>query len=271
MKESQGKFIIFNLPEFGSWLNSVSVNRAIRLIQNHHTYEPSYADFNSNHFALLKGMEDYHVKKRGFSEIAQNLTTFPDGTIAVCRSLNKAPAGTKGANTGGICIENLGNFDSGQDQMTPAHRATIIKLNALLCNRFGLQPDSRTIIYHHWYDLNTGKRTNGTGTTKSCPGTGFFGGNKVDKAEANFIPLIAQELQVPDRVAPAPPGVVILTGRVKSDTLNVRTYASASAKKITRLNKGAVINAYEVNNNWWRIHPQESQWVSGRFVDRITD
>lgn len=271
MKVSQGKFILFDLMEFGNWLNSAPVNRAIRLIQNHHTYEPSYAGFNNNHFALLKGMEDYHVKERGFSEIAQNLTTFPDGTIAVCRSLSKAPAGTKGANTGGICIENLGNFDSGKDKMTPAHRATIIKLNALLCKRFGLQPNSETIIYHHWYDLETGKRTNGTGTTKSCPGTGFFGGNKVDKAEANFIPLIAQELQGLDSREPASAGAVILTGRVRSDTLSVRTLASSRAKKIGQLDKGAVVDAYEVSNNWWRIHPRESQWVSGRFVDRITD
>ncbi len=271
MKISQGKFILFDVAEFASWLDSISVNRAIRLIQNHHTYRPSYEAFNDNHFALLKGMEEYHVKERGFSEIAQNLTTFPDGTIAVCRSLNKDPAGTKGANAGGICIENLGDFDNGKDKMTPAHSATIIKLNALLCKRFGLQPSSKTIIYHHWYDLDTGKRTNGTGTTKSCPGTGFFGGNKVGKAEANFIPLIARELRGPGVIAPAPRGVIILTGRVKADTLSVRALASASAKKITELNKGVVVNAYEVSNNWWRIHPQESQWVSGRFVDRITD
>jgi hypothetical protein len=190
MKKSEGKFILFDVTEFSGWLNSITVNRVIKCIQNHHTWKPAYEDFGGdNHFNLLRGMEDAHLK-RGFSEIAQNLTTFPDGTVAVCRSFEKAPAGIKGANTGGICIENLGDFDAGRDAMRDEHRAAIIEVNALLCKKFGLQPNSDTILYHHWYDLETGERKNGAGSTKSCPGTNFFGGNKVADAEANFIPLI---------------------------------------------------------------------------------
>ena len=131
--------------------------------------------------------------ERGFSEIAQNLTTFPDGTVAVCRSIDTVPAGIKGANRNGICVENVGNFD-GLDSMTPQHRDCIIKVFALLCKRFNLSPDSNSCVYHHWYDLNTRVRSNGTGTTKTCPGTLFFSGNTVAAAEANFIPLIKQQL-----------------------------------------------------------------------------
>jgi len=202
MRQQQGKFILFDIGEFASWLGDAQVNRAIELVQNHHTYDPSYKDFNgSNHFERLQAMEAFHINVRHFSEIAQNFTTFPDGTLALCRSLETAPAGIKGANTGGICIENLGNFDMNQDQMTAVHKDSILKLTALLCKKFGLTPNSKSIVYHHWFDLNTGHRTDGIGTTKSCPGTGFFGGNSVSLAEGNFIPLIAGALA--DLLTPA--------------------------------------------------------------------
>ena len=41
-------------------------------------------------------MENQH-KERGFAEIAQNFTTFPDGKIMGCRNINFVPAGIKGA------------------------------------------------------------------------------------------------------------------------------------------------------------------------------
>ena len=50
----------------------------------------------------------------------------------ICRSLNTIPAGIKGANTYGVCIENIGNFDKGKDTMTPAQRNSI----ALVENAF---------------------------------------------------------------------------------------------------------------------------------------
>ncbi len=194
MKQQQGKFILFDLNEFASWLTALQVLREIRLIQNHHTFIPAYHDFNgSNHFDQLKAMEAAHLK-RGFTEIAQNLTTFPDGTVAACRAFDTAPAGIKGANTKGICIENLGDFDLGHDNMATAQSDCIIKVNALLCRRFTLTPTTNAIVYHHWYDLTTGQRTNGTGNTKTCPGTNFFGGNSVNSAESNFIPLITSAL-----------------------------------------------------------------------------
>lgn len=196
MPQQQGKFILFDfdLADFTSWLAALSVNRDIRLVQDHHTFIPSYKDFNgSNHFELLRGMEQAHLA-RGFSQIAQNLTIFPDGTVAVCRPFDIAPAGIKGANTNGICIENLGDFDQGKNSMTAVQRDTIIQVNALLCQKFNLTPSTDSIVFHHWFDLNTGQRTDGTGVTKSCPGTGFFGGNTVESAQDNFIPLVSQQL-----------------------------------------------------------------------------
>lgn len=114
-------------------------------IQNHHTFLSAYARFNgSNHFAKLTGMEAANLE-RGFAENAQNLTTFPDGTVVVCRALDKILAGAKGGNTGGICIVHLENVDTGQDQMTTAQRDYAVQLNALLCRKVSLTSSTDTI------------------------------------------------------------------------------------------------------------------------------
>lgn len=188
----KGKYILLEPNEFRDWLELQEISRKIKLIQLHHTYLPNYKHFNgNNHFELCQSMESEH-KKRGFTEIAQNLTTFPDGKIMVCRDLNSIPAGIKGANTNGICIENVGFFDLGKDTMTSEQRQTIVSVTKSLLDKFSLTPNSNTVVYHHWYDLNTGKRIvrEGTGTTKSCPGTAFFGGNTIENFNAKFLPLI---------------------------------------------------------------------------------
>jgi hypothetical protein len=191
----EDKFLLLTIDELRQWLEASSLKRSVKLIQNHHTYIPDYAEFNgNNHFRLLEAMEKSHVARK-FDEIAQHFTTFPDGMIAVCRSLEKDPAGIKGANQGGVCIENLGDFDTDRDSMTDKQRNVIVQLNAFLCHKFKLSPNTDTIVYHHWFDRKTGERTNGTGFTKTCPGTEFFGGNTVEAARTCFIPLIVQTLQ----------------------------------------------------------------------------
>jgi hypothetical protein len=190
--KQQGKFLLLTINEFDNWLKGLVLVRKIKLVQNHHTWLPDYSTFNKSkeHFKLLASMEKFHLE-RGFSEIAQNLTTFPDGLIAICRSFETIPAGIKGANQFGICMEHIGNFDLAKDSMTAAHRNTIIKVNSLLCKKFGLTPSTDTVVYHHWYDLTTGKRVpNGSPNTKTCPGTNFFGGNTLQACKKNLIPLL---------------------------------------------------------------------------------
>lgn len=187
-----GKFILLDIAEFKGWLNMQTINRegGIKIIQQHHTYIPSYAKFNgSNHFQLCESMERAHLE-RGFAEIAQNITTFPDGMLMICRNFNTMPAGIKGANTNGICIENVGNFDLNRDLMTVKQRECIISVTKALLARFNLIPNENTVVYHHWYDLTLGKRIKieGTGNTKTCPGTNFFGGNTIAAFRANFLP-----------------------------------------------------------------------------------
>jgi len=202
--KQEGQFILMNLDEFGPWLAVEKISRKIKLVQNHHTWKPDYSSFKgNNHFSLLAGMKRSHLQ-RGFTDIAQNLTTFPDGSIAVCRPLNTVPAGIKGANAGGICIEHVGNFDMSGDILNDKHKETIIRMNAILCKTFSLTPNADSLVYHHWYDLNTGKRKNGEGSTKSCPGTNFFGGNKVEDANKNFIPKIMAAINSGDFITESP-------------------------------------------------------------------
>lgn len=186
-----GKFLLLETNEFESWLNMQVIKRKILLIQQHHTYIPAYKHFTGdNYFLLCQSMEKSHIA-RGFDQIAQNFTTFPDGTIMVCRNIDIVPAGIKGANANGVCIENLGNFDKKGDVMTENHKNCIITVTASLLRRFKLEANEQTIVYHHWYDLTKGKRilTEGTGETKSCPGTNFFEGNTVADFRNNLLPL----------------------------------------------------------------------------------
>ena len=268
MEKKQGKFTLFDEAGFATWLAKQAVSRQITLVQNHHTYIPGYKHFKGdNHFSLQAGMERSHLE-RGFAEIAQHFTTFPDGTVITGRSLEKIPAGIKGANTGAICIEHLGNFDQGGDAMTATHRQLIIRLNALLCHRFRLSADSNHIVYHHWYDLNTGERKNGAGSTKSCPGSAFFGGNKVANAEANFLPLIRTELDA--MTVPKAIKAPLWRGRVvNTDSLNVRDTHAASGKKIKALAAGVIVGIYSEKSGWVKIDPKAALWVNKKYLEPV--
>ncbi len=272
MRTEDGFILLADADEFGAYLASAQVGRPIRRIQNHHTYIPGYAHFTgSNHFSLLRAMKRDHVVNRKWSDIGQSLTTFPDGTIAVCRPLAQVPAAIKGANTGAIAVEHVGWFDAGQDTMTDAHKAIIVRSNAALCHRFQLTPSVDSIVYHHWYDLNTGKRTDGTGTTKSCPGTAFFGGNSVAAAEANFLPLVRQTFQALQG-KPAPGALKPLgSGAVTADALNVRDRPAAQGQVIDRLMRGDRVSWYAQSSAygsmaWLRIDPSVDRWVAAPFI-----
>ncbi|WP_338448151.1 LysM peptidoglycan-binding domain-containing protein [Niallia oryzisoli] len=202
----QGQFILMTREEFKDWILNHEFTRKVGKVQIHHTYQPSYQQFNgSNHFTLLSGMKDYHVNGMGWSDISQQLTTFPDGTVAVGRPFNTPPEGSFGLlnktvmhaiEADALAIENLGNFDD--EQMTPEQRETIITVTALLMIKYGLTPTIDSITYHHWWDINSGERVldNGEGhAIKTCPGTGFFGGNSTADAKSHFYPLVSQKMQ----------------------------------------------------------------------------
>lgn len=262
-------FTLMNIDEFEQWIASQQVTRTIFFLQEHHTFAPSYANFkNNNHFTLLVGMKNYHVNHNGWSDIGQHFTTFPDGMIATGRSLESSPACIKGRNANALCVENVGNFDTGNDAMTAAQRETIVRSAAAIVRRFGIPINTDKIVYHHWFDLNTGARTNGTGgVVKSCPGTGFFGGNKVTDAHKNFLPLVMQA--VGGNFGRQLAGILKF-GYVTAQSLNIRRGPGTKFAKVGVVTLGAILRIYKAQGGWYKVARNRDEWVAGSFVKDVT-
>lgn len=261
-------FTQLDIQEFEQYIKTLKVGRTIFYIQQHHTYSPDYKLFkNKNHFELQKGMKNYHLTN-GFADIAQHFTSFPDGTILTGRSLEDTAAGIRGFNSNSICIENLGNFDSGADVMTSEHKDSIVKMTAILANKFSIAINTEKIVYHHWFDLRNGIRNNGTGNNKTCPGTNFFGGNTVQNCNGNFIPLVqnfANNLNNP---------VIVLVNSyriITSTKLNVRIGASPDAAKADRdpLTYASTVRVFEEKNGWCKISSSAQHWVCGIYTSKV--
>jgi len=268
--ETRSGFTKMSVLEFKQWITNVKVARTILRVQEHHTYSPSYVHFKgNNHFELQTGMKNYHVNHNGWDDIGQHFTIFPDGTILTGRSLEKSPACITGQNANNICIENLGNFDVNGDTMTDIQKSAIANITAILCSKFNLVPNSNSIVYHHWFNLNTGERNNGTKNNKSCPGTNFFGGNKAVNFQDNFLPLIREKLlNVEANTTPSILNYVLVT----SDTLNIRTQPAASATLVSgriAAEFGAILRIYKQEHGWLKISAGEEHWVNGKYTIEV--
>jgi hypothetical protein len=268
--EVHGKFIIMTLQEFEGYIHGLSIDglRKINHVQTHHTWSPSYRNFNGkNYMDKLTSMEADHIA-RGFGQIAQHYTTFPDGMIATGRPLSSIPTCIHGHNTGGICIENLGNFDTGGDTMSGSQRETIVGLNALLLLKFSLKVSTDTLVYHHWFRQSDGFRDNGLDKAdladhKTCPGTNFFGGNTVKAATTHFLPEI-QAAYIRYGTVPKPQPVIIPTGEVNAEILNVRKGPGADFEVVDKLARHTKVNVLETNGDWDRIG--DNRWVKADYI-----
>ena len=182
----------YNVTEFENYIKNAQILRKISKIQLHHTYLPNYKQFKGdNHIALQDGMRKSHINTNGWSDIGQHFTIFPDGITVSGRSVEMVPAGIKGANTGAIAIECIGNFDLCGDEMTKEQKNAIVSVLNALIKRFSLSPKD-DIIYHAWWTSN-GKYLGdyvASKSSKTCPGTNFFGGNTKKAFEENLLPLL---------------------------------------------------------------------------------
>ena len=120
----------------------------------HHTWRPRHSDFKgSNYQAIQDGMRNYHVRTRGFADIAQHVTLFPDGKFLTGRNFGTIPASIQGYNTGGFCVEMLGDFDKGQDKFEGKQKAAMLQLAK------------------YFYDKGRYIRFHRENAPKTCPGT----------------------------------------------------------------------------------------------------
>jgi len=267
--ETKYGFVKMTAVEFEAYLSTRKIARTVLSIQQHHTYIPSYIHFNGgNHFDLQKGMKNTHINANGWADIGQHLSIFPDGSVVTGRSFEKSPSCIYGNNANSFCIENVGNFDKGGDVMTDQQKKTIIKVTTALLTKFGLSPNTNTIVYHHWFNLSTGARNNGSSNNKSCPGTHFFGGNKVEDCKKYFIPLINESLKPYNSNSME----LLKYVSVNSDTLNIRTGPSASSAKAKDRNPalfGNVLRVYEEKNGWYKISSSAQHWVASRYTTSV--
>ena len=255
-------FYLFSLQEFADWIKTQKVARTVTRIQQHHTYIPDYSHFTgSNHFELQRNMKNHHVGNNGWSDIGQHFSIFPDGKVVTGRSLERTPACIYGANANAICLEHIGNFDAGEDQMTKEHEEAIIGVTALLCSRFNIASDAFGIIYHHWFDLGSGHRHDGEGVSKSCPGSGFFGGNKLSDFENNFLPKVVDAMSAsPTEILP------IKYVAVTASLLNVRKGPGTRHGKVTVVENGSVLRVFEEKDGWLKISNSAERWVYARYT-----
>lgn len=273
MPATEDGFTKFTVSEFEAWIDGVSVSRTINRIQHHHTFIPRYKQFSgSNHFAIQKGMRNHHVINNGWDDIGQHFTIFPDGNILSGRAMNSTPACIFGANARSICIESVGYFDTGGDTMHPDQKATIIAITAAIINRFPAIPvNDKGIVYHHWFDLDTGARRDGAGTTKSCPGSNFFGGNKVADFNANFLPLVKAALNKTPEPAPPMQSFKIFVV-VTASFLNIRTGPNSKKGKITEhgpAERGSILRVSKEKNGWLKVSNSKNHWVYGRYTEPV--
>lgn len=272
--ESKYGFNKLSTKEFCDWIAKYKIARTILAIQEHHTYSPNYSLFNgANHFELQRGMKNYHVHSNGWADIGQHFSIFPDGTVLTGRSLELSPACILGNNANAICIENVGNFDTGADKMNDSQAQAIVTITAALCKKFNFQVNTDRIVYHHWFNLSTGERNNGTKNNKTCPGSNFFGGNKVEDCLNNFIPKVKQEMDSSIQVVNTD---LIRFVQVTAGSLNIRKKPNASSGKVPGREPallGSILRVYEEKNGWIRISSSAQHWVSAKYtmdVERAT-
>lgn len=254
--------------EFKNWIKQQNVARTVLFVQQHHTFLPSYQQFRGdNHFSMQSGMKTFHMQN-GWNDIAQHFSIYPDGKVVTGRSLEAAAACIKGNNANAICIENIGDFDTGKDQMNNQQRESILTVTAALCERFGIPVNTDRIVYHHWFDLNTMARTNGSGNTKSCPGTNFFGGNKVSDCENNFLPGVRAKMgQTPTDT----PNITdpMSYGYVTANALNIRKGPGSSNERLGVTTLGSILRIYLKQGRWYKISKSKQEWVYGNYVKEV--
>ena len=280
MKQSNGFTLMEKTSEIKTYLNGQKVNRQINKIQIHHMASPSYSTwektdkkiFSEPHFGRTKSLDSYGKSTWGSRDdkghyIAQHFNVFPDGQITSGRSLNSTPIGIKGWNTGAICIEIYGNFDKGKDQMNEAQKQAVIALVAELCDRFDIKPSANTIRYHAWFTAKgtyLGNYKAGR-STKTCPGTGFFGGNTMAAFEQNFLPAIKNYGKVPTQEVINVNSYMV---KVTANTLNVRKGPGTSYAITTQVKKNQVYTIVETQGKWGKLK-SGAGWIHLGYTSKV--
>lgn len=149
------------VDQFATLLQKFPFRRKVNAVHMHHTWRPRRADFRGHD--TIVSMWRFHTQTNGWSDIAQHITIDPQGMIWLGRNWNLPPASAGGHNgnstAGPFMFEMVGDFDAGpgHDPFDGPQRDTVLKVIALVQQRFGLEPG--TLRFHNMM------------SNKSCPGS----------------------------------------------------------------------------------------------------
>jgi hypothetical protein len=147
------------LEQFADLVDRFHFTRKITTVHMHHTWRPNHSQFKGHE--TIVGMWNYHTRHNKWSDIAQHVTIDPQGFIWLGRNWNAPPASARGQNggpdAGPFMFEMIGDFDRGCDPFAGKQRETVVKVIALVQQRFRLAPEK--LLFHNMI------------SSKTCPGS----------------------------------------------------------------------------------------------------
>lgn len=194
--------------------------RKYKELHVHHTYRPNHSNFTGkNHQSIQDGMRNFHKNTRGWRDIGQHITLFPDGVILTGRDFDDSPASITGRNTGAFAVEMVGDFDKGKDKLEGAQLDTILQIAKYFIDTYG----EGSIVFHREY------------AGKTCPGSGIDKKELIEKAKAFGSDSI--EIVIDGKKVKLPS--VLVDGKSYA---HIRPFALAlGAKSVDYINKVVVI------------------------------
>ena len=142
-----------SLAEFEEHLRAVAVPRRVDEVIVHHTWRPTAAEYAG--IATVRGVRNYHMQVRGWSDNGYHVMIAPTGEVFLCRPLGRSGAHTSGRNAHSVGVSFIANFDSEEPSRYGGMRAGL-RVVATLLERFGLS--EQAIRFHREF------------AAKSCPG-----------------------------------------------------------------------------------------------------
>ena len=146
-----------SLAGLAAHLKGLSFSRVVTWLVDHHTWSPAVANYCG--ISTVRGIRNYHMNVRGWSDNGYHITVGPDGKVFLCRPMRRSGGHCIARNADSIGVSIIGNYDAGRDTFwgSAGHKAYVSVL-ALLAARFRIDPATRMGPHARW-------------DPKTCPGT----------------------------------------------------------------------------------------------------
>lgn len=142
-----------SLEQLRKHLEGLKNIRRIDEVVVHHCWKPDSSDYRG--IETVRGVRRYHVETNGWSDNGYHLMLAPDGTIYLCRPIERPGAHTSGHNQHSIGVSFIANFDA-EEPKSYGGLLTGYRVVAALLERFNL--DIGKIRFHREF------------ASKTCPG-----------------------------------------------------------------------------------------------------